>query len=65
MIAKVKRFGKNFDVRITQGNQAFRLHYNGPRDECRRMAKMFNIALKLHDEKQMEKADLRRGKSQF
>ena len=56
MIAKVKRFGENFDVQITQGNQAFRLHYNGPRDECRWMAKMFNIALKHHDKKQMEKA---------
>ena len=56
-VDSVKHAGKTmYKVRIKHEHQRFTLDFGGPRAECRWMAKMFNIALKLHDKKQRERA---------
>jgi hypothetical protein len=44
-------------VRIEHKHQSFTLDYHGgSRAECRWLAKMFNTALKYHDEEKLKKA---------
>ena len=42
-------------ITLTQGNQQFRLDYEGSLAECRWYAKMFRIALANHDAEVIEK----------
>ena len=44
-----------YTVRVAQGNQRFKLDYEGPRDECLWYARMFRKALKAHDKEQAKK----------
>jgi hypothetical protein len=54
MKAKVIRtdYGR-FIIRVIQGCQSFTLSSDSTRENCRFMAKMFNIALKKHDQEKL------------
>ena len=53
MKVRVIRWGKfSYRVEVVQGVQSFRINYDGTRDDCRWMARMFRKALKAHDAEQ-------------
>ncbi len=55
MKARVIKYADEFGVEIVHANQGFRLDYEGSREECRWMVRMFTIALRAHNQEFLDK----------
>jgi hypothetical protein len=53
---------KEYFVYIVHGCQSFNLQYKGTKEECQWMAKMFRIALDLHDREILDKQRKSKGR---